>query len=228
MIKAVIFDLDDTLYNEKDFVIGGFKAVCAYLSEKYGADCNKLFNETNSILIKKGRGAVFDILCEIYGYNENICKLVSIYRNAMPELKLYDDSIYILNKLRGKYKLGLITDGLASVQWNKIKLLNIENCFDKIIVTDDLGRDYWKPNEFAYNEILKYFKVNSAEAVYVGDNPHKDFIGAKKAGMNTVRILREYGDHIDVRLDEEHEADIEITDLKQLLDIINSQLLHKI
>lgn len=222
MIKTVIFDLDDTLYNEKDFVKGGFSDVCKYLSQKYNSDYNRLLAEADEILSEKGRGAVFDILCKRHSYEENISKLVNIYRKAMPNLKLYEDSIYIMGKLKGKYKLGLITDGLAAVQWNKIRLLNIEGFFDKIIVTDDLGRDYWKPNEFAYNEILKYFNIKAAEAVYVGDNPHKDFIGARKAGMNTVRIIREYGDHKAVRLDKEYEADVEIINLKELSAVINN------
>lgn len=220
MISAVIFDLDDTLYNERDFVMGGLSAVCKYLSTKYWADYNKLFSETENILLEKGRGAIFNILCERHKYNEDIHELVDIYRNAAPSLKLYDDSVYILEELSGKYKLGLITDGMAAVQWNKIKLLNIEAYFDRIIVTDDFGKDYWKPNEFAYTEILKEFNVSAAEAIYVGDNPNKDFIGARKVGMNTVRIIREQGDHKAVRLDENHEADLEIMDLGQLLDII--------
>lgn len=220
MIKLVSFDLDDTLYNEKNFVLGGFSEVCTYLAGKYNTDYYILYREIQNILLQKGRGEVFNLLCEAYDFDEEISELVNIYRKAKPNLKLYEDSIFVLSELKQKYKLGLITDGLAMVQWNKIKLLKIEQYFDKIIVTDDIGRDFWKPNEFAYSEILRYFNINASEAVYVGDNPNKDFIGAKKVGMKTVRIIRKSGDHIGTRLAAEYEADYEIAGMKKLLDVL--------
>lgn len=223
MIKLVIFDLDDTLYNERDFVTGGFAEVCKYLSLKYSEDYNLLLKGTEKILDNEGRGRVFNLLCQNYNYNEDIKKLVEIYRQAEPKLNLYDDSRYILKKLSGKYKLGIITDGLASVQHNKIKQLNIEHIFDKIIVTDDFGKDYWKPSETPYREILKYFNLYAENAVYIGDNPNKDFIGARKIGMKTVRIIREVGDHKDVRLSNEYEADYEILNMKELTNILQEE-----
>ncbi|PJI09841.1 MULTISPECIES: HAD family hydrolase [Clostridium] len=217
MIKLIIFDLDDTLYDERDFVIGGFKDVCKYLSLKYLDDYDLLMEEILNILNKDGRGKIFNVLCENHDYNEDIKKLVRIYRQAKPKLKLYDDSRYTLSKLKGKYKLGIITDGLAAVQWNKIKLLNIENFFDKIIVTDDLGKDFSKPSEVPYMKMLEYFNLNAEDSVYIGDNPHKDFIGARKVGMNTVRIIREHGDHKNDRLNLDYEADCEIHNLNELM-----------
>ena len=224
MIKLVIFDLDDTLYNEKDFVFGGFFEVCKYLSEKYSISFDKIFETVKKILYEYGRGKVFDILCQSYNIEEDIDTLVSIYRNASPKLILYKDSELVLNALKDKYKLGLITDGMASVQWNKIKLLGIENYFDKIIVTDDYGRAFYKPSESSFLHMLKSFKLNSKEAVYVGDNPNKDFIGARKAGLYTVRIIREVGEHKDVRLSSEYEADFLISNMEELLAFLKGVL----
>lgn len=221
MIKAVIFDLDDTLYNEREFVYGGFKEVCSYLAEKHNLNCDELFNETIHILNLEGRGKIFNIICEKYEIYEDIKKLVGIYRGALPQIKLYKDSIYILNRLKENYKIGLITDGMASVQWNKIKCLGIEHSFDKIVVTDDHGREYWKPHEFSYREMLNNFNCKSCEVVYVGDNPHKDFIGARKVGLCTVRIIREFGDHMKTKLTEEYEADYEIKDLRELEELLS-------
>lgn len=220
MIKAVIFDLDDTLYNEREFVIGGLKETSKYLSEKYDLGYDELLYKTIEILENQGRGKIFNILCQQYNIDENIETLVDTYRNAKPKLNLYEDSQYILNKLKGNYKLGLITDGMAKVQWNKIEALSIKEYFNKIIVTDDFGREYWKPHVFAYEEMLRYFKCLPEEAIYVGDNPHKDFVGARCIGLKTVRIIREYGDHMKTKLDKDYEADYNINNLYSLLDYL--------
>ena len=117
-------------------------------------------------------------------------------------------------------KVGLITDGLSKVQWNKIKLLDIEEYFDQIIVTDDLGIEYWKPNTFAYEAMLRNFKLNADECIYIGDNPNKDFYGARVTGYITIRILRKEGDYFNLRLSNDFEADFEIKSLTELSNII--------
>ncbi|UZP04139.1 HAD family hydrolase [Clostridium botulinum] len=227
MIKAVIFDLDDTLYNERDFVIESFKEVCRYLSAKHNLNYDELLYKTIEILEQQGRGEIFNVLCELYSLDENIDTLVDIYRDAKPSIKLYDDGEYILNMLSDKYKLGLITDGMAKVQWNKIDALDIKKCFQKIIVTDDYGREFWKPYKFAYDEMLQSFKCCANEAIYIGDNPNKDFIGAREVGLNTVRIIREHGDHMKTKLDKSFEADYIINDLKEVMNYLNKININK-
>lgn len=216
MIEAVIFDLDDTLYNEMDFVLSGFAEVCNYLSLKHKIDFYVLFNETISILNKQGRGKIFDTLCKIHEIKEDIPILIKIYRNCEPNIKLYDDALDILEKLKGKYKLGLITDGKSNVQRNKIKALDIEKYFHKIIVTDDYGQDYWKPSTKAFELVLSNFGVKSEESVYVADNPNKDFIPCKRLGIHSIRIIREQGEHINTILEKEYEADFKISSLNEL------------
>lgn len=221
MIKLVIFDLDDTLYNEFQFVENGFKEVAKYLSNKYAIQVDELYNVMIEFLNKYGRGSIFNRMCEKYNFNEKIMNLVEIYRNAKGKFKLYDDSREVLKKLKYNYKLGIITDGKASVQWSKIKCLGIENYFDKIIVTDDFGREYWKPHEYSYRKMLEYFDCKPHEAVYIGDNPVKDFIGARKVGLYTVRIIRECGDNMKLREEKGYEADFTISNLNELIDIIH-------
>ncbi|WP_186429901.1 HAD family hydrolase [Clostridium sp. BSD9I1] len=220
MIQLVAFDLDDTLYNEKDFVFGAFKEVSEYLSAKYNLNSEDVYIDMINILQSHGRGKIFNIICDNYNINEDIKALVQVYRNAKPKLKLYEDSVEILNKLKYNYKLGLITDGLGYVQWNKIKLLEVEKYFDNIIVTDDLGREYWKPHIMSFKNMAEKFNFLPSECVYIGDNPNKDFYGAKKLGYKTIRLIREAGDHIHVRLDSEYEADYEVSSLNEIISII--------
>nr|WP_242863294.1 HAD-IA family hydrolase [Clostridium botulinum] len=221
MIKVMIFDLDDTLYNERKFVEGAFKEVCDYLAQKYELDSYSLYEDAINILEKNGRGKIFDLLCLKYEINHDIKYLVDIYRQAKPRLKLYKDSQETIKRYKNRYKLAIITDGKASVQWNKIRMLNIEKDFEKIIVTDDFGREYWKPNKFAFEEIVRYFNVKANECVYIGDNPNKDFIGSKDIGMHTIRIVRKNGDHMKMIVKKHMDADYTILNLNEIDNIIN-------
>ena len=224
MIKLVAFDLDDTLYNEKDFVFGAFREVAEYLSNKYNISSQSLYEDMLAILQSEGRGKIFNIVCENYNINEDINALVQVYRNAKPKLKLYEDGLEVINFLKDKYKLGLITDGLASVQWNKIELLNLESYFDNIIVTDDLGKEYWKPHILPFKNMAEKFNLLPSECIYIGDNPNKDFYGARKLGFRTIRIIRDIGDYINLRHSKEYEADFEVSNLNEIVSIIEESL----
>ena len=224
MIKCLIFDLDDTLYYEKTYVLEAFKNVCRYLASKYKKDYYEVYKRCVEILDEYGRGKIFNILCDEYGFEENIKDLVEIYRSTKPNLKLYEESKEIWNFAKeNNIKLGLITDGCSKVQWNKIKALNLEEIVDKIIVTDDYGKGYGKPHEKSYKEIIEYFNLAPNECVYIGDNPNKDFIGAKKLGMKTIRIIHEQGDHINDKVDIEYEAELIIRKLREILILLYSK-----
>lgn len=219
-MKAIIFDLDDTLYNEKDFVYGAFKEVASYLENKYNILSDKIYNRMLQILKVEGRGKIFNRICDEYHFDEDIPKLVEVYRRAKPNLNLYEDAQTFLNQNVGNYKFGLITDGLYYVQWNKIKLLNIEQYFDEIIVTDDHGKDFWKPSKGPYMKMSQILNIPFHEMVYIGDNPNKDFYAAKQLGMLTIRVIREEGDHMRVFLDEEYEADYRVESLNEVEKIL--------
>ena len=209
MIKVIIFDLDDTLYNERTYVFAAFRNVAEYIGEKYKLDSEKIYERIIGIFYEFGRGKIFNLICEEYQIDEDIKVLVDIYRDTYPDgIELYEDAKKFIEYAKNKgYKLGIITDGMSKVQWKKIKALGLEDIIDKIVVSDDLGKENWKPSFVPYNEILTYFDIEAKEAVYIGDNPNKDFVGAKKLGLQTVRIIREEGDHMKTFLGEEYEAD---------------------
>lgn len=225
MIKAIIFDLDDTLYYEQDYVKSGFRAVSRYIGSKYGVSEKEFYKLQLDILEKEGRGKVFDLALENFSLpQDEVEKMLVVYRSHIPEeIRLYEDAEYILEKLKkeGKYKTGIITDGNSQVQWNKIKALALTDLVDEIIVTDDFGVDKRKPAPFAYLRLLESFKIKAGEAVYIGDNPLKDFIGARGLGLKTIRIVREKGMHIEKRMEVSYEADFEVNTLRNLEDILN-------
>lgn len=220
-MKALVFDLDDTLYNEADFVHGAFKEVAQYLSKKYSIACEELYRAMLRLLANNGRGRILNDICALYDLSEDISSLVEVYRNSAPRISLYEDAEHFLKYCRGKCKLGLVTDGIHYVQWNKIRLLGLEKCFDSIIVTDDHGKDFWKPSIKPYVKMAEELGAAFDEMICIGDNPRKDFCGAKQLGIYTVRIIRPVGDHMGLRLGREYEADKEIASMYELKAVIS-------
>jgi len=220
-MKALVFDLDDTLYNEADFVHGAFKEVAQYLSKKHSIACEEVYRSMLRLLAINGRGRIFNDICDSYNLDEDINNLVEIYRNAAPNISLYEDADHFLNYCQGKYRLGLITDGIHYVQRNKIRLLGLEKYFDSIIVTDEHGEDFCKPGIKPYVRMAEELGTAFDEMIYIGDNPRKDFCGARQLGIYTVRIIRPVGDHMGLRLGREYEADREIASMYELKAVIS-------
>lgn len=222
-MKAIIFDLDDTLYQEHDYVRSGFKAVAKVLATKFTElNAGQVYEEFLAAWHKNGRGKVFDVVCELHGLEVDIALLVEFYRKHLPTLSLYSDAIEILAWLKEKhFQIGIITDGHSTMQWQKIEALGLREIMDGIVVTDDLGADCWKPSVAPYLKVAEMLEVSVKNCFYVGDNPHKDFITAKKLGMHTVRIIRPVGDHMQTRLSEEYEADLTISMLTELIPLLD-------
>ena len=184
-----VVDIDDTLYLERDYVRSGFCAVGRWLAENRNV---KDFFERAWALFESGaRGNVFDTVLEDLGiFDENLIRqLVNIYRAHYPDISLQDDAMEFLKKHK-RDDLDIISDGYASAQWAKIRALNLEQYVGKIIVTDDWGKEFWKPNPRAY--ILAQGKRSPEECVYIADNPLKDFkVPARLGWAPSIRIRRQ-------------------------------------
>lgn len=193
-MKSVIFDLDNTLYSELSYVKSGFIEVSNYLSDKYKLDSDIIYEKLFNIFNIEGRGKVFNILLDDLNLSdkENILNLVYIYRFHTPKISLYDDVLDVLIRLReDDYKLGIISDGKAIVQKNKIDALNLNNIFDVIILTDALGPDFWKPSIVPYKIALDLLNSTPNESCYIGDDSFKDFLGPKSLDIKTIQVQYE-------------------------------------
>ncbi len=224
MLKAVIFDLDNTLYCERDYVMSGFKIVASYLSSKYNLDETFLFNRMKHILEEHGRGRVFDLLLKEYDLltpvNLHLC--IYLYRSHKPDIKLYNNVHELFKSLRDlNLQLGIITDGRASIQKNKVNALNLEDYFDVIIYTDKLGEENWKPSRIPYQVACELLNIEPGEAVYIGDDPYKDFNAPKAMGMLTIQY--KFGSLETYWADKGFEytkADFTVDDLMSIIGII--------
>ncbi|MGL6131334.1 MAG: HAD family hydrolase, partial [Fusobacteriaceae bacterium] len=157
---------------------------------------------------------------------EYIKELIKLYRNHIPDIKLLDDAKEVLDYLfENNYRLGMITDGYKETQRNKLKVLNIEKYFEHIIVTDELGREFWKPSEVPYKLIKEKFNCNYEDMIYIGDNLEKDFISANKLGILTIQICRKSGVYTKVlkNLKSLYQPQIKIKTLNEIKKIKNGR-----
>ncbi|MEG1410476.1 MAG: HAD-IA family hydrolase [Romboutsia sp.] len=223
MIKAVIFDLDDTLISEKEFIRSGYKEVARSICEKHELD-KKLVYDLLLDTFERDSKNVFNRVLDKLNIDyekEDIRKLVDIYRGHKPDISLYEDAKCIIETLHGReIKLGIITDGYGVTQRNKLEVLDIDDYFEHIIVTDELGREYWKPHEKAYQVMRNKLELDYEEMVYVGDNVSKDFVTANRLGMNTVFISREEGVYTGTKTKGGYLANLEVRSLIELEKLI--------
>ena len=183
-VRGVIFDLDDTLYSEKDYVRSGFRAVSDYLGGGYE---EKLWS-----FFESGKPAVDELLKEL-GREAEKEAVLDIYRSHEPVIQVYDGVKEILARLKREgLKVGIITDGRPGGQRKKIKALGLD--VDDIIVTDELGgTQFRKPCDIAFRILQTRWRLHPADIVYVGDNPAKDFQAPKQLGMRSILFLNPDG-----------------------------------
>lgn len=190
-VKVIIFDLDDTLYNEIEFVKSGFNAVCEYFAQKYDLKKDELYRVMHKIFLELGRGKVFDKTLQHFSiYNaSNLKKSISIYRMHTPNISLPLESKNVLEYYyKHDFKLYLLTDGNKVVQNNKVNSLNIQKYFKKVYITHRYGIKHAKPSTYCFEQIAKKEGVAYKEILYIGDNINKDFVNIKKLGIRTIRI----------------------------------------
>lgn len=219
-IKAVIFDMDDTLYDEKQFIKSGFVVLDNHIKQKYSID--GFYNIANELFDKGERKLIFNKTLETLKipYDNKIIQfLVSVYRSHKPNIELFEDAKWVLKNLSKDIKVGLISDGYLEAQQNKVKALKLDKRCDLITLSDYFGRENWKPSKIPYEHTSTNLDVLPHECVYIGDNISKDFVTAKKLGWKTVHIDRRNGIYSDVFADEDYCAHFKITDLRSLINI---------
>ena len=210
--NCIIFDLDDTLYSEEEYVKSGFRAV----ANKYG---NPDIGDALIQLYSDDPRNVF----QRFGFSEEQCKeCIKIYRTHMPDISLSDNVKCTLESLKANcYKLGIITDGRPISQWNKIIALNVRQYMDQIIVTDELGGEkYRKPSLIAFETMKSRLKTDFQHMVYVGDNPRKDFYVGSKYPILTIQVLKK-GLYAGQEYYKEIKPDIQILDVFEILELLN-------
>lgn len=223
MLKAIICDLDDTLYPETAYIFSGFRAVAYWADQHVGIPFEQGYTQLRQLFYDGVRGSTFNRwLAHYQSEDEELVRnLVEVYRHHQPELSLYPDVYETLQTVRKYFRLGLVSDGYLAVQQRKWNALGLNMLFSAVVFSDLWGQAYWKPHTRPFQTVLQMCGSKSSEAVYIGDNPSKDFFGANQLGIYTIRIRRPDGLYCHTEpLSSEYAAQFEIDDFTRLTDRI--------
>ena len=223
MIKGVLFDLDDTLYDSSSFADRARReAIKMMIDAGLNATEEEAYNILQRIIKQKGSNYnrhFDDLVKAIVGHYEPkiITMGIITYHNVkFALLRPYPDTIKTLIALKKMgLKLGVITDGITIKQWEKLIRLGIVDFFDEVVTSEEFGLG--KPNVEFFEYGIKKMGLNPDEAVYVGDRIDRDIIPANKVGMCAIRILK--GKYRDV---EGGECVYEVNNLLEVVDIVKN------
>jgi putative hydrolase of the HAD superfamily len=213
---AVILDLDDTLYLERDYVRSGFDAVGRHVAQKcavhdFGERCWSLFE-------RGVRGTTFDQVLEetsLSGVLEQ-AELIDVYRGHVPSIRLRDDVVKFLNAWPKDRPLGLISDGPVASQSAKIAALELEHRLYPIVLSDEFGTEFRKPHDKPFEVVERALGLRPDQLTYIADNPRKDFVAPRRRGWYTIRIRRPQGEHSEREDPNDCPADADIVSFEEL------------
>jgi putative hydrolase of the HAD superfamily len=257
-MKAIFFDLDDTLLWDKKSVETAFQKTCAYAATKVDLDTKALESsvryeasnlydtyETRPFTQMIGINPFEGLWGTFNDPSEEFQKMKAITPNYQreswikglqhlgiddtalgeelstffPKMRkespfVYEETFEVLDLLKGKYILFLITNGSPSLQNTKLKITpEIAPYFDHIIISGAFGKG--KPDPSIFEHALELAGVNKEEALMVGDNLMTDILGSFKVGMKSVWINRE-----NKEVSEEVKPTYTIKNLRELISIL--------
>lgn len=187
---AVLFDLDDTLYPRRRFVLSGFAAVAAHVERSWGIPAPESF----TVLARAISGTPGRELQALVARFELpawlVPQLVEVIRAHTPRLRLPVASARVLETLRAGWRVGIVTNGPPDIQARKVQALGLPALVDTVVYAQGVGRGVGKPDRAVFVEAARRVGVRPALAVFVGDDPVADIAGARQAGMAAVHLQR--------------------------------------
>lgn len=209
MIQAIYFDLDGTLFDDRQYVRAGLLQAAENLEDRVGV--NIADELLNAYFSRNIREKTFDTVLKEEGLPpELVSTLVDAYHDNEAKLVPFPEATKTLENLHKEYQIGLITGGTNGRQ--KLRRLNLERYFEVVIVTSD--QNVTKRDAVPFEEALDTLDVSAEEAVFVGDRPSLDFIQPNRLGMYTVRVRT--GQYKETAAPENARPDITIDTLCEL------------
>ncbi len=177
----VVFDLDDTLYNEIDYLKSAYRHIANTINP---AIENNIYTD---LLNWYNQGLnPFSHLIEKYPTTLTLSQLLDLYRFHTPQIKIHADAFDFMQWLiKHEIPFGLITDGRSITQRNKLQSLEITELFTDIIISEEFGSEKPDKNNFLY--FAK--KYPDKTFTYIADNTKKDFIAPRELNWQMICLL---------------------------------------
>jgi len=186
--RAVVFDMDDTLYPYRRFVVSGFAAVAAHVERTCRIDRRRVLRSL--IVASRGpeRGRELQVCAAECGVPVALLPaLISVMRHHQPALSLSRQVVEALRALRrGGWRLGVLTNGPRDIQARKVAALGVARYVDTVVYATEHGSGAGKPEPEPFAAVLSRLGVPASAAVFVGDDEVCDVVGAAGAGLSTV------------------------------------------
>jgi putative hydrolase of the HAD superfamily len=185
-----VFDLDDTLYPLRSFVLSGFAAVADYAADELGLPRRAIARALRHAS-RVDRGHELQRLCGRFDLPASyVARLVEIVRGHTPQIRLPRESARTLAVLRPRWRLGVLTNGLTAIQGRKVAALGLGNLVDAVVFAAECGDGRGKPDAAAFAAILERLGTRASRSVFVGDDLTADVLGAGRVGMRTIHVVR--------------------------------------
>jgi putative hydrolase of the HAD superfamily len=257
MIKAIIFDLDDTLLNDKKSIQEAFRATCELAAQTCNLNPIQLEDAVRTHAIKQyasystydftqkiginpfeglwgtfdDEGEDFQVLhhiaphyqmetwkegLSVLGIEDN--NLARELAEAFPRFRkklpfVFEDTYHVLEEIKGKFQLLMLTNGSPSLQKTKLNITpQLMSYFDDIVISGEFC--IGKPDPSIFQHILDRSGLLKEEAIMVGDNLHTDILGANRIGMKNVWVNRRNMEINDIQ------PTYEVQQLKELLCLV--------
>jgi FMN phosphatase YigB (HAD superfamily) len=187
--RAVIFDMDDTLYPYRHHRLEAFKALAAFLAREHGCDAGTIERHLMRATRDDDRGAEVQACLQAVGLPAALLdECLEIMGAHQPDLQLPVSSARVLTSLRRSgWKVGVLTNGPKAMQERKVRALRLDERVDVVVYATNCGTGRGKPDVEPFHEVVRQLGVSCSAAVVVGDDERCDVGGALAAGLQAIR-----------------------------------------
>jgi HAD superfamily hydrolase (TIGR01509 family) len=213
MTRALILDLDDTLYPERRFALSGYAEVARAVERQHGYAACDAFHVLRDALTNGRRAQAFQTLAHAIGLDlSHVDGFREIYRRHQPRLRLPRASRVALALARRSWRVAVLTNGLPFVQRGKVAALGLTSLVDEVVYAHEIGAG--KPDATVFLAACRVLGVSPDRAVMAGDDPWCDVDGARRAGLRTIRVRQ--GMHRDVESGQTGPADATVRTIEDV------------
>ena len=185
--RAVLFDLDDTLYPLQQFLMSGFRAVAAHVQATWGHGHATVLGVLTAAY-DTDRGHELNVLADELALPDGaVATLVAVIQSHTPAIRLSAQTRAVLAALRQEsWRLGLVTNGRPDIQARKIAALGVTPLVDAVVIAAEHGSGRGKPEAAPFFAACDALGVSPAQTAFVGDDVTCDIAGAHAVGMATI------------------------------------------
>jgi putative hydrolase of the HAD superfamily len=187
--RAVVFDMDDTLYPFQRFRLSGFVAVAARLHRETGVNERRAFRELVRASRGVSRGRELQACLDAFGLpRQLVAPLAALIDAHEPSIRLPRTSARVMAQLRDDgWQVGVLTNGPVARQARRVRALGLERVADAVVYAARYGSGQGKPEPEPFEEIARRLDVSPRHILFVGDDEACDVMGATRAGMHAIR-----------------------------------------